>query len=576
MGDQRNLIVAIVCSVAIILGFQYFYELPRIKQQQSAQKAAASVEQLAADQPANQPSGNGAQPGAVPGATTAPAAQAPRIDIDNGSLHGSVSLKGGRIDEVTLANYHETVEPSSPEIQLLDPVRGAGAYFAEFGWVADQANPVPVPASDTLWQADGERIGKDQPVTLTWDNGQGLIFKKTLALDGDYMFTVTRSVTNKTGQQVKLSPYGLIGRWGTPHTLGYYILHEGPIGVFQERLEEPNYKDLVEAPKEYTTTGGWLGYTDKYWLTSLVPPQNEPITATFRHTKDGDLDKYQTDYLGASTTIAPDQTVDSTEHLFVGAKEVNLLDRYSTDLNIPLFDRAVDFGWFYFLTKPFFHILNWLYHATGNYGIAIMGLTLMVKLVLFPLANKSYKSMSAMKALQPQMTQLRERFGDDKAKMQTELMALYKREKVNPVSGCLPIIVQIPVFFSLYKVLFVNIEMRHAPFFGWIKDLSAPDPTTIFNLFGLIPFTPPHFLMIGIWPLIMGLTMFLQQRLNPQPPDPMQAKLMQFLPLIFIFMFATFPAGLVIYWAWNNSLSVAQQWYIMRRHGRPAPVPAKT
>ena len=575
MGDQRNLIVAIVCSVAIILGFQYFYELPRIKQQQAQQAS-----QQPAATASSQSSGQAATPGAIPGAAPTPAAtaqeDAPRVRIDNGTLHGSVALKGGRIDDVTLADYHQTVDPKSPEIQVLDPVRGPGAYFAEYGWVADQANPVPVPDGNTLWQAQGERVGKDQPVTLTWQNGQGLTFKKTLSLDADYMFSVGRSVTNTTDRPVTLSPYGLIGRWGTPPTLGYYILHEGPIGVFQERLEEPNYKDLLEAPKEYTTTGGWIGFTDKYWLSSLVPPQNEPVTATFRHVKDGDLDKYQTDYLGAPITVAPGQTVDTTEHLFVGAKEVNLLDAYSNQLNIPLFDRAVDFGWFYFLTKPFFHILNWLYHATGNYGVAIMGLTLMVKLVLFPLANKSYKSMSAMKALQPQMTQLRERYGDDKAKMQSELMALYKREKVNPVSGCLPIVVQIPVFFSLYKVLFVNIEMRHAPFFGWIHDLSAPDPTTVFNLFGLIPFTPPHFLMIGIWPLIMGLTMFLQQKLNPQPPDPMQAKLMQFLPLIFIFMFATFPAGLVIYWAWNNSLSVAQQWYIMRRHGRPATVPVKT
>jgi YidC/Oxa1 family membrane protein insertase len=575
MGDQRNLIVAIVFSVAIILGFQYFYELPRLKQAQEQQQAAQSVEQLAANQPANQAAAPGAAPGAAP-AAAAPVEDAPRVRIDNGRLHGSMSLKGGRIDEVKLANYHETVDPTSPEIELLNPTRGEGAYFAEFGWVADQANPVPVPDAQTLWQADGERIGVDQPVTMTWQNGQGLTFRKSLSLDRDFMFKVVRSVTNDTDQPVTLSPYGLLGRWGTPHTLGYYILHEGPIGVFQERLEEPNYTDVVEGPHEYSSTGGWLGYTDKYWLTSLVPPQDRAMNATFRHTKDGNLDKYQTDYLGGPVTVAPGQTVDMTEHLFVGAKEVNLLDRYSEELNIPLFDRAVDFGWFYFLTKPFFHILNWLYHATGNYGIAILGLTLLVKLVLFPLANKSYKSMSAMKALQPQMEQLRERFADDKAKMQTELMALYKREKVNPVSGCLPILVQIPVFFALYKVLFVSIEMRHAPFFGWIQDLSAPDPTTIFNLFGLIPWSPPHFLMIGIWPLIMGATMFLQQRLNPQPPDPLQAKLMQYLPLIFIFMFATFPAGLVIYWAWNNTLSVIQQWYIMRRHGRPAPTPAKT
>ena len=514
-------------------------------------------------------------PGSAPAAANV-AAEAPRVRIDNGSLHGSMSLKGGRIDDVKLANYHETVDRNSPEITVLTPTRGVGAYFAEFGWVADQAKPVVVPTPETLWQAEGDVVGNNKPVTMSWQNGQGLTFKKTFSLDGDFMFTVKRSVTNDTAEPVVLHPYGLLGRWGTPTTLGYYILHEGPIGVFQERLQEPNYKDLLEAPKEYETTGGWLGYTDKYWLATLVPPQDEPIKATFRHVKDGDLDKYQNDYLGAPVTVGPGQTVDMTEHLFVGAKEVNKLDAYSEQLNIPLFDRAVDFGWFYFLTKPFFHILNWLYHATGNYGIAIMGLTLMVKIVLFPLANKSYKSMSAMKALQPEMEKLRERFADDKGKMQQELMALYKREKVNPVSGCLPIVVQIPVFFALYKVLFVNIEMRHAPFFGWIHDLSAPDPTTIFNLFGLIPWTPPHFLMIGIWPLIMGVTMFAQQRLNPQPPDPVQAKLMQYLPLIFIFMFATFPAGLVIYWAWNNTLSVLQQSYIMKRHGKPVPRPAKT
>ncbi|HEX2524721.1 MAG TPA: membrane protein insertase YidC [Geminicoccus sp.] len=574
MGDQRNLIVAIVFSVAIILGFQYFYELPRLKRAQEQQ--AQSVEQLAAGLPANQTTATPAVPGSAPAAAAAASEEVPRVRIDNGSLHGTVSLKGGRIDDVKLAQYHETVDPRSPEITLLTPTRGEGAYFAEFGWVPDQAAPVAVPGGDTLWQAEGEQIGAGRPVTLSWENGEGLTFRKSFALDQDFMFTVKRSVTNDTGAPVTLRPYGLLSRWGTPPTLGYYILHEGPIGVFQERLNEPNYSDIVEAPQEFETTGGWLGFTDKYWLTSLVPPQDSQVKATFRHVKDGALDKYQSDYLGAAMTVAPGQTVEMTEHLFVGAKEVNLLDRYSEELNIPLFDRAVDFGWFYFLTKPFFHILNWLYHATGNYGIAILGLTLLVKIVLFPLANKSYKSMSAMKALQPEMEKLRERFSDDRTKMQQELMALYKREKVNPVSGCLPIVVQIPVFFALYKVLFVSIEMRHAPFFGWIHDLSAPDPTTIFNLFGLIPWNPPAFLMIGIWPLIMGATMFIQQKLNPQPPDPLQAKLMQYLPLIFIFMFATFPAGLVIYWAWNNTLSVAQQWYIMKRHGKPTPAPAKT
>ncbi|WP_191060630.1 membrane protein insertase YidC [Geminicoccus harenae] len=570
MGDQRNLIVAIVFSVAIILGFQYFYELPRLRQAQEQQQAAQSVEELARNQPANQ-----AAPGAAPTAG-AVAEDAPRVQIDNGRIDGSLSLRGGRIDDIQLADYRETVEPTSPEIRLLDPVRGPGAYFAEFGWVPDQANPVAVPGAETMWRADGEAVGAGKPVTMTWDNGQGLTFGKTLALDNDFMFKVGRSVRNDTDQPVTLHPYGLIGRWGTPQTLGYYILHEGPIGVFQERLEEPNYSDVVEEAHQYDTTGGWLGFTDKYWLTSLVPAQDKPVKATFRHVQDNGLDKYQADYLGEPVTIQPGQTFEMTEHLFVGAKEVNLLDRYSEELNIPLFDRAVDFGWFYFLTKPFFHILNWLFHATGNYGIAILGLTLLVKIVLFPLANKSYKSMSAMKALQPEMEKLRERFSDDRQKMQVELMALYKREKVNPVSGCLPILVQIPVFFALYKVLFVSIEMRHAPFFGWIRDLSAPDPTTIFNLFGLIPWDPPAFLMIGIWPLIMGATMFIQQKLNPQPPDPLQAKLMQYLPLIFIFMFATFPAGLVIYWAWNNTLSVLQQWYIMKRHGKPSPAPAKT
>jgi YidC/Oxa1 family membrane protein insertase len=571
MSDQRNLILAIVLSVVIILGFQFFYEMPRQREaQQRADAERATATQTAPAEPpaAVQP------PGVVPGTPAAPVAttggEPPRLRIDNGRIHGTVSLKGARIDRVTLAQYRETIDPNSPEITLLSPPGSSAPYFAEFGWVgAQDAAPGSMPNADTLWQAQGERLTPDTPVTLRWDNGQGLAFAQELSVDRDYMFAARRTVTNSGTAPVTLYPYGLLSRWGTPHTMGYYILHEGPIGVFNDTLNEVNYKDVVEENQvEHESTGGWLGFTDKYWLASLIPQQDLAYKAAFRHEAQGD--RYQTDFRGPPLTVQPGQTVEVTDRLFAGAKEVKLLDAYSERYNIPLFDRAVDFGWFYFLTKPIFHVLHFLHGAVGNYGIAILILTLCVKALFFPLANKSYKAMSQMKRLQPEMMKLRERYGEDRAKMNQELMGLYKREKVNPVSGCLPIVVQIPVFFALYKVLFVSIEMRHAPFYGWIHDLSAPDPTTFFNLFGLLPFTPPHFLMIGVWPLLMGLTMFLQTKLNPQPADPMQAKVMMMLPLMFIFLFATFPAGLVIYWTWNNLLSITQQWLIMKRMGVPA------
>ena len=374
---------------------------------------------------------------------------------------------------------------------------------------------------------------------------------------------------NQSDQAVTLYPYGLVRRWGTPEISGFFILHEGPIGVLDEQLTEIDYSDLAEEGGEIKqdSGNGWIGISDKYWLAALIPDQAAGFTAKFQHYLNNGEDRYQTDYLRPAMTVPAGSSIEVTDRLFAGAKEVDLLDGYAADLNIPLFDRAVDFGWFYWLTKPFFYVLHFFYELVGNYGIAILMLTLLVKIVFFPLANKSYRSMSAMKKLQPEMTRIREQAGDDKMRMQKEMMELYKKEKVNPMSGCLPIIVQIPVFFALYKVLFVSIEMRHAPFFGWIQDLSAPDPTSFFNLFGLIPFDPPSFLMIGIWPLLMGITMFLQTKLNPQPADPMQAKVMLFLPLMFIFLFATFAAGLVIYWTWNNVLSIAQQWVIMRRMG---------
>ena len=570
MPEQRNLILAIVLSVTIIIAFQYFYELPRLKEGQRQQ--AQRTEQMAETAPdeaapeAVAPAPPGA-PAAAETARTQALATTERVAIESARLEGSLALTGGRIDNLVLSDYRETTAPDSPNVRLLNPPGAPDTYFAEFGWVAGDEGTA-VPGRDAAWRADRAQVRPDQPVTLTWDNGENLRFSRTVAIDENFMFTITQRVENTGEEPVTLHPYGLISRWGTPPTLGFFILHEGPIGVLAGRLEEIDYDDLREdGPIELPSQGGWMGITDKYWLASLVPDQQSELVANFRHYLADGEDRYQVDYLRPAMTVAPGQTVEVTDRLFAGAKEVNLLDAYANEYGIPLFDRAVDFGWFYFLTKPIFHMLHFFYQLLGNYGLAILLLTLLVKLVFFPLANKSYRAMSKMKKLQPEMMRLREQFSDDKMRMNQELMALYKKEQVNPMSGCLPIVVQIPVFFALYKVLFVSIEMRHAPFFGWIQDLSAPDPTSVFNLFGLVPWDPPAFLMIGIWPLLMGATMLLQTKLNPQPADPMQAKVMMFLPLMFIFLFATFPAGLVIYWTWNNVLSIAQQWVIMKRMG---------
>ncbi len=580
MTDQKNLILAIVFSVGIILLFQVFYEMPRMREQERLREMQeASVQQQeAVTRPAPTAEGLPPDAGAIgqaldPGISLDPVTTregalgaTPRVAIDNGRVHGSIALRGGRIDDITLVDYRQSLAPNAPEVELLNPVGASSPYFAEFGWVA--AGGATVPDGDTVWETTGDRLSASDSVDFRWDNGEGLIFHKRISLDTDFMFEVERSVENTSGEPVTLYPYGLLTRWPTPEIMGFFILHEGPIGVLDGTLKEIDYSGLRGAePERFDSTGGWVGFTDKYWLGALIPDQAETIEATFRHTLRAGEDRYQIDYLGQGRVIAAGERITVTDRLFAGAKEVHLLDAYSERYGIPLFDRAVDFGWFYFLTKPIFHVLTWLYGILGNYGLAILALTLMVKLIFYPLANKSYRSMSQMKKLQPEMMKLRERFENDKQKMQQELMALYKREKVNPLAGCLPILVQIPVFFALYKVLFVSIEMRHAPFFGWIQDLSAPDPTSLFNLFGLLPFGVPGFLMIGVWPLLMGVTMFLQFKLNPQPADPIQAKVMMFLPLIFVFLFATFPAGLVIYWTWNNVLSIAQQWLIMKRMG---------
>ncbi|MCC9624369.1 membrane protein insertase YidC [Thalassospira sp. MA62] len=572
MNEQRNLWIAIATAVVILIGWQFFFAPtpdPQVREAQVREQLNAdggNAPQVSTNTP-TAPGVPGSQP-AVPGADREDAlAQSPRIKIETPRVEGSIRLVGGVIDDIQLQDYRETEEDDSPLIHVLNPTGSNDAYFAEFGWVGSNSG-LDLPNSDTQWTADRDVLTSDSPITLSWDNGSGLTFTREISIDENYLFSVKQSVTNNSGSDVTVYPYGLISRKGTPATSGFAVLHEGPIGVIDGSLEEYSYGDLVDdGAVEEQTTGGWLGFSDKYWLVALAPASDEAMTTRFSHHVADNADKFQTDYLGAARTVANGDTDSSETQMFAGAKEYDLLVDYQDAYSIPLLDRAIDFGWFWFLTIPFFEMLQWINHLVGNFGVAILLLTVLVKGVMFPLANKSYKSMSAMKKLQPQITELRERFKDDRQRQQQEMMALYKREKINPASGCLPIIVQIPVFFALYKTLFVNIEMRHAPFFGWIQDLSAPDPTTIFNLFGLIPWDPPQMLMIGIWPLIMGLTMFLQQKLNPAPADPTQAKIMMFLPLIFTFMLASFPAGLVIYWAWNNTLSIIQQRYIMYKMG---------
>ncbi|MFC7052444.1 membrane protein insertase YidC [Hansschlegelia quercus] len=577
--DTRNTILAVVLSIAVLLGWQYFFARPQIEAQRANQAtqqaltdnkdAAAPLPTTSAAPAATPQPGAPATAGAPAGATQPQASRdAPRVKIDSERLSGSIALVGGRIDDVSLKDYRETVDPKSPEIVLFAPIDSPQPYYAEFGFVNAPGGSMKLPDASTQWTPEGEGpLTSEKPVVLTWDNGAGLTFRRTISLDKDYMFTIRDTVANAGGQAATLFPYALISRRGEPHVSGYYILHEGPIGVIGEQgLQELSYKNLTEGPKTFKATGGWLGITDKYWAATLIPPQETPYAARFASTTDGGK-AYQTDYLLDPVTVQPGAQAETSGRLFAGAKQVAVVDRYETDGGVRKFELLIDWGWFHFLTRPMFYALDFFYKLVGNFGVAILIVTVLVKLLFFPLANKSYVSMSKMKLVQPEMAKLRERFKDDKAKQQQELMALYKREKINPLAGCLPIVVQIPVFFSLYKVLFITIEMRHAPFFGWIRDLAAPDPTTLFNLFGLIPWTPPHVLMIGVWPLIMGVTMFLQMRLNPTPTDPAQQIVFTWMPVFFTYLLASFPAGLVIYWSWNNTLSIIQQTIIMKRQG---------
>ena len=581
--EQRNLVLAIILSILILLGFQLIILPYLFPEQQAGQERETTPEGVPIPPSAAVPKGAPIPLGEIETGVTAPPSemdrgeiltQAPRVTLQTPALSGSISLVGGRIDDLVLRGYRETLEEDSDEIVLLSPPGTTNPYFAGFGWTAGPGD-VDLPGADTIWRANGEILTPDRPLTLTWDNGGGLRFEQVYEVDENYMFTVTQRVANMGERTVDLRPYGFISRTGTPDILGFYILHEGPLGVFDGTLEEIDYSDLQDdGPVQKKNTVGWLGITDKYWLVALVPDQDKPVDTRFVHSASGGDDKYQADYLYEGITIRPGVTVESRSRLFTGAKVVTLLDSYRDDLGIENFDLSVDFGWFYFLTKPLFYALHYINGLVGNFGVAILILTVGVKLLFFPLANKSYVSMAKMRKLQPEMLVLRERFKDDKQRLNQEMMGLYKREGANPASGCLPVVVQIPVFFALYKVMFVTIEMRQAPFFGWIQDLSAPDPSSFLNAFGLLPWEVPplgafELVNLGVWPILMGLSMFAQQRLNPQPPDPIQAKIFLFMPIMFTFLLARFPAGLVIYWTWNNLLSISQQYVIMKRAGAP-------
>ena len=585
-GDKRNLIIAIGVIFVILVGWQFLMpalfpsdERPRrVAEQREPGTAPPSLDQAAPEMTTGADAPDQAQ-------LRQAGIDSPRITIESRRLSGSIARLGGRIDSVTLLDYHETADEESPNIVLFQPRDAARPFFADFGWIT-AAGGIALPQPDTLWDADRTTLSPGRPVTLHWDNGAGLSFTRKIAVDDDFVFTVTQSVRNTTAAPIALAPYSRIARFSdaTESILPFkplFIFQDGALGIFGEDYQEADYDDMRDAydaqmknPRagadyRYEATGGWMGLTDKYWLVALIPDQATPLHGSFEYVPvdDGQADSFQTIYEAEPLTVNPRQTVSLTSHLFTGAKVISLLDRYEDVLGVDRLDLAVDFGPAWFLSKPMFYVIDFFNRATGNFGVAILLLTICVRVLLFPLANKAYASMSRMRKLQPEMIRLRERFKDDKQRMNTELMKLYREQKANPVAGCLPLVAQIPVFFALYYMLFVTIEMRHAPFFGWIDDLSAPDPMTFITAFGFLDWPAPEFLLVGIWPLVFGATMWLQMKLNPQPMEPIQQKIMMALPIIFLFLFARFPAGLVVYWTWNNVLSIGQQWLIMRRMG---------
>ncbi len=561
--DTKNVLMAVVLSTIIIVGWQVFVVDPELKK--------SKTEIVKTEQAKPSPSTNSGQPSAPSLNIKAPTPQkivtrteaissVQRVKIENSKLIGSISLTGALIDDVTLKNYKEDIKKNSKLVEVLSPKKMNNGYYLESGWAS--ANNIVVPDNNSVWKlVKNNALTPKTPIELEWNNQNGIIFTKKIEIDEQYLFKISDGIKNSSKNKVDLFHYSQITRKEKPFVQGFYILHEGLIGVIDENLKEETYDNIKDKNQKYQGSKGWVGITDKYWLTAIVPQQKQAFNAEFTFNN-----SYKANYiLTTPSSVNPGQTTSSSAQLFIGAKEVEVIDGYAKTAEINKFDLAIDWGWFYFFTKPLFFIIDYFFKWCGNFGVAIIILTAGIRLLFFPLANYSFASMAKMKALQPEMTRLKDLYKDDKQKIQLEMMALYRKEKINPVSGCLPMLIQIPFFFAIYKMLFVTLEMRHAPFFGWIQDLSAPDPTSLFNLFGLIPWSPPSFLMIGVWPILMGVTMWIQQKLNPAPTDPIQAKIFAFFPLFLTVMLASFPSGLVVYWTVNNVLTMAQQYIIIKK-----------
>lgn len=586
---NRNLLLAFAIICVLMAGWYYFYEIPHRKEIYEAQQAARAEaaykqEQLQKLQNTNESSAekNAEVEKKIATIKDRPReevlAESPRVKINTPKLHGSIDVRGGRIDDITLVNYKETLDAESKEATVLSPAGSKYAVFIDIGWASADSN-IKTPDSETLWKVEGnDTLTPQTPVKLVWDNGAGYKFATIYSIDENYMIIAEQSIENQSGQSATFFPYALISKTEPKLEKALVgLLHTGPMGVMDKTLTEISYDNLRENPKqEFPDATGWIGVSDKYWAKALIPPTDEKYKANFRYNVSDALEKFQVDYLAPGKTVNTGSTITYSPKIFVGAKELRVLEKYRDTYNIPLFERIIDFGTFHFLAKPLMKLMLFFNHHIHNIGLSILLLTLCVKLVLFPLARKSYISMGRLRDITPKMQKIREQHKGDKMAMNQKIMELYKKEKVNPASGCLPILLQIPIFFALIKVFTVSVELRHQPFYGWIKDLAAPDPTSVFTLFGLMPIPLPEFMIIGAWPCIWGLTMYIQQKLTPMTNmDPTQRKMMMFLPLVLIFAFSKVPAGLVIYYAFSNTLTIFQQLYFLKYHGQPTPTPKK-